>query len=126
MLKSSTLASRAGSPPYCDLPIQLLAPAPNVDGCSVMWVLVPTTWPLTYIVPVVPDSVMVTSDHWLTGSSDVALICCSPPPPLLVMAKRGADPALSVRNMLLVAFLPMSNTRAHVVLAYGFTQAETV
>src|SRR4051812_47805910 len=125
MLKSSTLASSGGSL-YCDLPIQLFVPSPNVDGCSVMLVLVPTTWPLTYIVPVVPDSVTVTSDHWLTGSSDVASIRCSPPPPLLVMAKRSADPALSVRNMLLFAFLPMSNTRAHVVSAYGFTQTETV
>src|SRR3954447_12373749 len=125
MLKSSTLASSAGSA-YCDLPIQLFAPVPNCDGCSVMLPLVPTTWPLTYIVPVVPETVTVTSDHWLSGSSALASIRCSPPPPLVVIAKRGAEPALSVRNMLLLVLRPMSNTRDQVALEYGLTQAETV
>ncbi len=64
-----------------------------------MFGLVATAVPLTYSVPVVPDSVTARCVHVFTGSWPVVLICCSAPPPLVVMAKRGPPPALTVRNM---------------------------
>src|SRR5690349_20672831 len=42
------------------------------------------------------------------------------------MANRGAVPAFTVRNMFAVVPVPMSNTRDHVLLAAGLTQAEMV
>ncbi len=71
---------------------------PRLAGFRVMLVLVPTGWPFTYRVPVVPDSVTATCDQVFSGSVPGALICCSPLP--VVMANRsGPPPALSVRNM---------------------------
>src|SRR5258706_14400538 len=125
MWKSSTVAARNGSA-YCERPIQLLVVAPRLDGLSVMLALVATATPLTYSVPVVPDSVTATCDQVFSGSAEVALRRCSPPLPLVVMAKRGAVPALTVRNMFAVVPVPKSNTRDQVELADGLTQVETV
>src|SRR5215470_8262996 len=125
MWKSSTVALRNGSA-YCDRPIQLLAVLPRLDGCRVIAVLVATAVPLTYNVPVLPDSVTARCDHVFSGSALVALRRCSPPLPLVVMAKRGAVPALTVRNMFAVVPVPKSNTRDQVVLAAGLTQTEMV
>src|SRR5262249_4328239 len=67
-----------------------------------------------------------TCDQLFSGSAVVALSRCSPPLPLVVMANRGAVPALSVRNMFAVVPVPKSKTRDHVVLADGFTHVEMV
>src|SRR5262245_28616472 len=91
-----------------------------------MLALVATAVPLTYRVPVVPLSVTATCDHVFNGSCDAALSRCSPPAPLVVIANRGPDPAFTVRNMLAVVPVPMSNTRDHVEVADGFTQAAMV
>src|SRR5262245_14104923 len=125
MWKSSTVALRNGSA-YCDRPIQLLVVLPRLDGCKVMPVLVATAVPLTYNVPVVPDNVTARCDHVFSGSAEVALSRCSPPLPEVVMANRGAVPALSVRNMFVVVPVPKSNTRDHVEFAAGLTHAEMV
>ena len=100
MWKSSISPSRYGSAGYWERPIQSWVVSPSAAGFSVMLVLVPTAVPLTYSVPVLPDSVTATCDQVLSGSSPVPLICCSPPAPLVVMANRiGPPPALRVRNM---------------------------
>src|SRR5262245_44776061 len=125
MWKSSTVALRNGSA-YCDRPIQLLAVLPRLDGCSVMAVLVATAVPLTYSVPVLPDRVTARCDHVFSGSAEVALSRCSPPLPEVVIANRGAVPALTVRNMLTVVPVPKSKTRDQVLFAAGFTHAEMV
>ena len=86
--KSSTVALRNGSA-YCERPIQFWVVLPRLDGCRVMAVLVATAVPLTYSVPVLPDSVTARCDHVFSGSCAVPLSRCSPPLPLVVMAKRG-------------------------------------
>src|SRR5262249_39628920 len=65
-------------------------------------------------------------DHVFSGSAEVADRRCSPPLPPVVMANRGAVPALTVRNMLAVVPVPKSNTRLQVLFAAGFTQVEMV
>src|SRR5689334_18922908 len=65
-------------------------------------------------------------DQVFSGSADVAFSRCSPPLPLVVMANRGAVPALSVRNMFAVVPVPKSKIRDQVVLADGFTHVEMV
>src|SRR5215510_487292 len=65
-------------------------------------------------------------DHALSGRADVALRRCSPPLPLVVMANRGAVPALTVRNMLAVVPVPKSNTRDQVLFADGLTHVAMV
>src|SRR5215471_13397767 len=102
MWKSSTVALRNGSALYSERPIQFWVVLPKLDGCSVIAVLVATAVPLTYSVPVLPDTVTATCDHVPRGSCEVADSRCSPPAPLVVMAKRGPEPALMVRNMLVV------------------------
>src|SRR5919198_806793 len=88
---------------------------------------VPTGVPLTYSVPVLPDSVTATCDQVFNGSVPGASIRCSAPPPPVVMAKRsGPPPALSVRNMLTVVPVPKSNTRDQALFCDGLTHAETV
>src|ERR671931_1274632 len=99
MWKSSTVADRYGSE-YCERPIQFWLVFPRAAGCSVILVLAATGAPLTYSVPVVPDSVTATCDQVFSGRVLGAVICCSCPLPLVLMAKRsGPPPALSVRNM---------------------------
>src|SRR5215510_1135158 len=100
-----------GSDEYSDLPIQLFVVVPRLDGCSVMLLMVATEVPLTYNVPTVPLSVTAMCDQVFSGSCEVALRRCSPPLPLVVIAKRGPEPAFSVRNMLAVVPVPISNTR---------------
>ena len=58
---------RFGSP-YCDRPIQFWVVLPRLDGRSVMVAFVPTGVPLTYSVPVLPDSVTARWIHWFAGS----------------------------------------------------------
>src|SRR3954452_702397 len=88
---------------------------------------VPTGVPLTYSVPVLPDSVTATCDQLPNGSVPVSSIRCSAPPPPVVMAKRsGPPPALSVRNMLAVVPVPKSNTRDQALFCDGLTHAEMV
>src|ERR1700761_4086429 len=100
MPTSSRSPLRYGSAGYSDRPSQFWLVAPRSDGPTVMSVLVPTAWPLMYIVAVLPDRVMVTWDQVFSGSVLVVLICCSPPAPLSVMANRGVPlPSLRVRNM---------------------------
>src|SRR3954451_20712725 len=123
MWKSSTVAFRYGSSNW-DRPIQFWLVAPRLDGCSVMAVFVATATPLTYSVPVVPDNVTARWDQAPTGNWVLALSCCSPLP--VVIATLGPLPALTVRNMYAPVPAPKSNTRDHVVVAPGFTQAEMV
>src|SRR3954453_3904810 len=86
---------------------------------------VPTGVPLTYSVPVLPDSVTATCDQLPNGSVPVSSIRCSAPPPPVVMAKRsGPPPALSVRNILAVVPVPKSNTRDQTLFCDGLTNAE--
>src|SRR5690348_7487952 len=126
MAKSSTVAARNGSA-YWDRPIQFWLVLPRFDGRSVIFVLVPTGFPLRYSVPVLPESVTA---RWLkvfNGSDELLLICCSPPAPLVVMANRTpVPPPLTVRNMLTLVPVPKSNTRDQLVVADGLTHAETV
>jgi len=75
---------------------------------------------------VLPDSVTARCDQVFSGSAVVPLICCSPAAPEVVMAKRGAVPALTVRNMFAVVPVPKSKTRDQVEFAAGFTQTEIV
>ena len=91
-----------------------------------MPVFVATSSPLTYSRPVVPLSVTATCDHWPSASGAVPFRRCSPPPPEVVIAKRGAEPALAVRNMLRAVLAPKSKIRDHVGRATGFTQVEIV
>src|SRR6266487_4675891 len=125
MAKSSTVAFRFGSP-YCDLPIQFWLVVPRLDGCRVMLGLVATAVPLTYNVPVLPDSVTARCVHWPTGSWVLVLICCSAPPPDVVIANRGPAPAFTVKNMYVPVPVPKSKTRDQVGIAAGFTHADTV
>src|SRR3954454_9381122 len=125
MLKSSTVA-RSSASPYCERAIQFWLVLPRSDGWTVMLGLVPTAVPFTYSVPTLPFTTIATCDHWFSGSVPVPLITCSaaPPPPVL-MAKRIAEPALTVRNMYRVVPVPKSKIRDHVVFACGFTHMET-
>src|SRR5262249_47000950 len=99
-----------------------------LEGVSVMFVFCATCVPLTYIVPVVPLSVIVTFVHWPIGSADGALMTCSWPAalPPTVIAKRGVEPALVARNMYLSVPVPKSKMRDQVGVEDGLTQAEIV
>src|SRR3954451_1556744 len=126
MLKSSTVA-RSSASPYCERAIQFWLVLPRSDGWMVMLGLVPTAVPFTYSVPTLPFTTIATCDHWFSGSVPVPLITCSAaPPPPVVMAKRIAEPALTVRNMYRVVPVPKSKMRDQVVFACGFTQVDTV
>src|SRR5262245_61399599 len=127
MAKSSTVPLSPGSP-YWDLPIQFWVVAPMLDGRRVMFGFVPTAVPLTYNVPVLPDSVTARWIHAPVGSwpAVVGLIRCSLPPPEVVSAKRGPVPALTVRNMFVFGPEPKSNTRDHWVVAARLTHVATV
>src|SRR5215475_8911962 len=65
-------------------------------------------------------------DQVFVGSGADPLRRCSPPLPVLVIANRGAAPALTVRNMLLVVPEPKSKIRDQVVVTAGLTQVEIV
>src|SRR5215475_8482450 len=126
MLKSSTAAFRNGSG-YCERPIQFWLVLPRLDGCRVMFGLVATGLPFRYSVPVVPESVTATWDHVFSGNCPPPVSCCSPPPPAVVIAnRRPAPPPSTVMNMFTVWPVPKSKMRDHVLVAEGFTQAETV
>jgi hypothetical protein len=66
-----------------------------------MLVLVATTAPFTYSVPVVPASVTARCVQVFSASGSGASSRCSLPLPLTVMANRGllVPPADTVRNM---------------------------
>src|SRR3954468_709327 len=99
-----------------------------LDGVSVMLVFCATWTPLTYMRPVLPVSVIAMWVHWPSVSGDGALMICSPgvPLPLVVIAKRGVEPALAARNMYPPVPEPKSKMRDQVVVAPGLTQVEIV
>src|SRR3954447_12185459 len=99
-----------------------------LDGVSVIAVFWATCTPLTYIRPVPPESVIAMCVHWPIGSAEGALMICSPgvPLPLVVIAKRGVEPALAARNMYVLVPEPKSKMRDQVVVAPGLTQVEIV
>src|SRR3954467_4425782 len=99
-----------------------------LEGVSVMFVFSATWTPLKYIRAVVPFSVMATCVHWPSGSAEGALMTCSAPAalPLMVIAKRGAVPALVARNMKTRVPEPKSKMRDHVGVDDGLTQAAIV
>src|SRR5512144_2761918 len=121
MRKSSTRPSRFGSE-YCDRPIQLFPVLPMLEGVRVMPVLVPTTAPFTYSVPVLPDSVTATCTHEPAGSADVPLMRCSPPEPPVVIANLTPDPLVGVRNMLTLVPVPKSKMRDQLLTVSSLTQ----
>jgi hypothetical protein len=93
------VAGRNGSAANWERPIQSWLVLPSWDGVMVMAVLVATGWPLTYSVPVLPDSVTATCDQVLTGRLPGALITLPSPEGRMSANSSGPPPALSVMNM---------------------------
>src|SRR5688500_14379403 len=91
-----------------------------------MLALVATSAPLTYSQPVVPFRVTATCAHSLSACGAVPLSRCSRPLPEVVIANRGAEPALTVRNIPRAVLAPKSKILDHVDRAAGFAQVEIV